>query len=167
MIKTIEIGDKKVTLDNNIGWAIEYRDQFGRDIIPALMPVLISGIDIVKGLLSSLEDKKEIGVEELLEIAESDALVDALIHLSGLEFVDLINITWAMAKTADSGIPEPKYWVKGFSSFPTDIVAPEVVRLIVDGTVSSKNLERLRSQLMTIRPKLTSTILSSLDSSEG
>jgi len=167
MIKTIQIGDKEVALDNNVGWAMEYRDQFGRDIIPVLMPVLISGLDIAKELLGTIDaDRREVTVEDLIALADSDAMIEAILHLSGLEFVDLINITWAMAKTADNEILEPKRWVKQFDCFSVDTVAPEVVGLILDGTVSSKNLERLKSRIKTIRPVSHSTTLSSLDSSE-
>ena len=40
MEKTINIGNKSVRLSNNVSWTMEYRDQFGQDIIPTLMPAL-------------------------------------------------------------------------------------------------------------------------------
>lgn len=167
MRKTINIENKEVALDNNVGWALEYRNQFGRDILPVFLPIMVGGIDIAKELLETIGETNEVGVEELLEVAKSDALIDAVVHLSTLELADLINITWAMAKTADGSIPEPGKWVKEFERFPVDVVAPEVVGLMIDGMVSSKNLERLKSRIKTLQPNLSSTILSSRVPNEG
>ena len=51
MEKTVQIGNKEVHLSNNIGWAIDYRDQFGQDIIPTLLPMVAAALDLIKGLL--------------------------------------------------------------------------------------------------------------------
>lgn len=138
MIKTIKIDDNtEITLSNNIGWAMEYREQFGHDIIPDLLPAL-SAIVSMLGELSA--DKK--GRVDLKKI-DKDILQDALVNLAGLQFVDFINLIWALAKNADEKTPEPKKWVKQFEVFPLDVIAPEVFRLITEGLVSSKNLPRL------------------------
>ena len=90
-------------------------------------------------------------------------------HLSGVEIVDLINITWAMAKAMDDDIPEPKRWVRDFEEFPIDVIAPEIAKLAFKGMVSTKNLKRLMSlkeKIRTIQP-LTSTQSSSPELSEA
>ena len=51
MQKTIKIGDKEVILDNNIGWTMEYRNQEGKDIIPTLLPLMASMLDVFAGLI--------------------------------------------------------------------------------------------------------------------
>jgi hypothetical protein len=33
--RIIKIADKEVRLNNNVAWTMEYRDQFGKDILPA------------------------------------------------------------------------------------------------------------------------------------
>lgn len=142
MEKTITIGSKEVRLSNNVGWAIAYRDQFGRDIIPALMPLLAAVLDVASGLI---DDDGVLNTADILRRLDGDKIYDTVIHLSGLEFVDFLNIMWAMAKTADDAIPEPKKWVSQFDEFPLDEIAPAVGTLIVKGLVSSKNLERLKS----------------------
>lgn len=168
MEKTIKIGNKSVRLDNNIGWAIAYRDQFGHDIIPSLMPMIAGAIDIFSGLLNETGKTDGITLSDIAKIADGDTFLNAAIHMGALEFVDFINITWALAKTADENIPEPKEWVKQFDTFSLDIVGPAVFSLIIKGVVSSKNLKRAKDQLKKIRPitESTSKQLSSPDLNE-
>jgi len=169
MEKTIKIGKQEVRLTNNVSWAITYRDQFGHDIIPTLMPMLAAALDIVSGMIDEFSTGGKVEVSDLLRNMDGDKLLDAVIHLSGLEFVELINITWAMAKAADDDIPDPKTWVKGFSEFPVDKIAPEVFSLAFKGLVSSKNLKRLKdltSAIKVVQPTSTSTQSSSPDSNE-
>ena len=166
MEKTIKIGKKSVRLNNNISWAIAYRDQFGRDIIPALMPLLASALDIISGLINETGKTDEIDLADLAKLADGDALVNAVIHLGGFEFTDFICITWALAKCADEDIPAPREWVAQFDTFPLDVIAPEVFSLIFRGVVSSKNLKRLEDLKKRIQPSLISTQSSSPDSNE-
>lgn len=163
MIQTITIGDKEVQFDNNVGWAMVYKDQFGQDIIPTLMPMFAAALDILSGYADKLG--KEVDIKDILRLADGEALINASIHIGSLEFTDLINITWALAKNADDDIPDPKTWVRQFDVFPVDIIAPAVFKLIVKGMVSSKNLERLNDLRKTVhvkkRKKSTSTRSSS------
>ena len=152
MIQTIQIGNKEVRLNNNIGWTIEYRDQFGSDIIPTLLPMVAAAMDLVKGLLEQMDDVDNLQWQDVLKTIDGDTLLDALVHLGGLEFTDFINITWAMAKCADPNLPEPKIWVREFETFPVDVIAPEVIKLIFKGVVSSKNLTRLKTIKTTLQP---------------
>lgn len=166
MEKTIKIGEKSVRLNNNISWAIVYRDQFGRDIIPALMPLLASALDIISGLINETGKTEDIELTDLAKLADGDALLNAVIHLGGFEFTDLICITWALAKCADEDIPAPREWIAQFDSFPIDVIAPEVFTLIFKGVVSSKNLKRLEDLKKRIQPTSISTQSSSPDSKE-
>ena len=166
MEKTIKIGKKSVRLNNNISWAIVYRDQFGRDIIPALMPLLASALDVISGLINETGKTEDIELADLAKLADGDALLNAVIHLGGFEFTDLICITWALAKCADEDIPAPREWIAQFDSFPIDVIAPEVFTLIFKGVVSSKNLKRLEDLKKRIQPTSISTQSSSPDSNE-
>ena len=170
MEKTIRIGKQDVRLTNNVSWAIVYRDQFGHDIIPTLTPMLAAALDIISGMVGEVADGKgRVSLGDVLEKLDGDRLFDVMAHLSGLEFVELINITWAMAKACDDDIPDPKTWVRGFDEFPVDRIAPEVFKLAFKGLVSSKNLKRLKDlgkQIKVNQPELTSTPSSSQDSSE-
>ena len=165
MEKTIKIGKQEVRLSNNIGWALIYRDQFGQDIIPTLMPLLAGLLDIVGGLL---KDKKtdQLSLADIAELTDGDAMMNAYVHLGGVEFTDFINVTWSLAKCADDSIPEPAIWVRQFEEFPIDVIGPTVFSMIFKGVVSSKNLKRLTSLKEKIQPVLNSTQSSSQDSNE-
>ena len=145
MRKTIKIDETTaITLDNNVGWLMEYRAQFGRDIMPAIMPAIGAVDQIVFQLYANGE---RLNTDSVLESLDESIVSQALTELAGLEVVDLLNITWAMARTADEDTPEPRIWVRQFESFPVDVIAPEVFRLVARGCVSSKNLTRLREML--------------------
>ena len=170
MEKTIRIGDKDVRLSNNFSWAIVYRDQFGHDIISTLMPMMAAALDVASGILSEASSDGKVDVTDLLKVLDGDKFLDAAIHLSGFEAVEFINITWAMAKAADDDVPDPITWLKEFETFPVDVIAPELAGLVLKGTMSSKNLEKLKrtvGDLQLTTEKSTSTTSSSQDSSEG
>lgn len=152
MIKTVKFGKNEILMDNNIGWTMVYRDQFGQDIIPSLMPLLAGVVDMVSGIIETAGDKKEFSMETIAELSESGKLEEAIIKAASAEFVDFINITWALAKNADDSIPEPREWVKQFDEFPVDIIGPEVFKLVFKGMVSSKNLKRMGAMIKSVHP---------------
>lgn len=168
MEKNIKIGSKSVKLNNNVGWTIIYRDQFGRDIIPTIMPLFASALDVMSGIINETGKTDEITLEDLAKLADGESLINAAIHLGGFEFTDLVCITWALAKNADEDIPEPREWLEQFTVFPLDVIVPEVFSLIFKGVVSSKNLKRLEDLKKKVQPmqKSTSTPSSSQDSNE-
>lgn len=153
MESTIKIGEKDVRVNNRAGWTITYRDQFGHDIVPTLMPLFAGALDIVSGLIAETGKTENVGIEDILAVTDGDALVNAFIHLSGFEFVEILNITWAMAKEADDSIADPKTWIREFETFPIDVVVPEVIKLAFKGMCSSKNLERLREITESLKKK--------------
>ena len=152
MIKTIKIEGKEVRLDNNIGWTLIYRDQFGHDIVSAIMPMMAGAMDVISGFVSESDGKSEVSIETLLKMMDGDAFLNAMIHIGAFEFVDFINITWSLAKNADDSIPEPKEWIKEFDAFPVDVIAPAVFKLIFKGMISSKNLKRLSGLKNAVQP---------------
>ena len=152
MIKTVKFGKNEILMDNNVGWTMVYRDQFGQDIIPSLMPLLAGVVEMVSGIIETAGDKKEFSMETIAELSESGKLEEAIIKAASAEFVDFINITWSLAKNADDSIPEPREWVKQFDEFPVDIIGPEVFKLVFKGMVSSKNLKRMDAMIKSVHP---------------
>ena len=159
MEKIIKIGKQEVRLNNNVAWTMEYRDQFGKDIVPALMPVIASMIEGVSTIVAE-SGKTEISVSDIAEAIQGRAM-EVLLPMFQVEFVDVvINVTWAMAKAADENIAPPKQWVKQFETFPLDVVAPAVYDLVLKGFVSSKNLKRLKeigASLKNLQPSHSTT----------
>ena len=159
MEKVIKIGKTEVKLNNNVAWTMEYRDQFGRDIVPALMPLLASFIEGVSAVVSET-GKNELSITDIASALEGRSM-EILLPLFQVEFVDtIINVTWAMAKAADESIDTPKRWVRQFDEFPLDVIVPSVYELVLKGFVSSKNLKRLKNvgaSLRTLQPSHSMT----------
>ena len=168
MEKIVKIGKQEVRLNNNVAWTMEYRDQFGKDILPAIMPLLASMIEGVSTVVAEANEAGEMTTSSIAEAIEGRTM-DVLLPMFQAEFVDLvINVTWSMAKVADESIDPPKRWVRRFDSFPLDVVGPVVYDMVLKGFVSSKNLKRLKKigeSLKTLQPS-HSTTSSSPDSSE-
>ena len=169
MEKIVKIGKQEVRLNNNMAWTMEYRDQFGKDILPAIMPLLVSMIEGVSTVVAEASDSSELSTSSIAEAIEGRTM-DILLPMFQAEFVDLvINVTWAMAKAADENIEPPKKWIRQFDSFPLDVVGPIIFDMVLKGFVSSKNLKRLKKiseSLKTLQPKSHSTTSSSPDLSE-
>lgn len=153
MEKVIKIGDQDVRLSNRLSWALVYREQFGRDIIQSLMPAMAAALDVVSGLILETGKTEDIDLRDLAELANGEALINAVIHIGGVELVDFINVTWALAKAADRNVPDPETWAGQFDEFPVDEIAPVVFELITKGLVSTKNLERLKTIKASLRPQ--------------
>lgn len=168
MEKEIKIGNQSVRLSNNVAWTMEYRDQFGKDVLETLMPIVTTLIEATSTVLSEA-GTDEIRIDNIANAIEGRAL-DITLPLMQLGFVDsVVNVTWAMAKAADERIAPPKQWVRQFDVFPVDEIVPEVGELMLKGFASSKNLTRLKSllaSLKTIQPS-PSTPSSSQDSNEA
>ena len=168
MEKIIKIGKQEVRLNNNVAWTMEYRDQFGKDILPAVMPLLASMIEGVSTIMADANGDGELTISSIAEALEGRTM-EVLLPMFQAEFVDLIvNVTWSMAKAADENIEPPKRWVRQFEEFPLDVVGPAVYDLVLKGFVSSKNLRRLKkigNELRNLQPS-HSTTSSSPDSNE-
>lgn len=169
MEKIIKIGNQEVRLNNNVAWTMEYRDQFGKDILPAIMPLLASMIEGVSTIMAESGKDDTLTPSSIAEALEGRAM-EVLLPMFQAEFVDLVlNVTWAMAKAADETIEPPKRWVRQFDGFYLDEIGPTLLELVMRGFVSSKNLNRLKKlgkELRNLQPS-HSTTSSSPDSNEA
>lgn len=150
MEKVINIGGVDVKLSNNVGWAMEYRDQFGTDIIPVLLPMAQSMLETLASIIS------ECGTDGITAKSIANAVqgqtIDIMVPMTQASFTDLvIGVAWAMAKAADETIDPPRRWVKQFESFPVDVIIPELLDMVGKGFASSKNLERLRGMVAELK----------------
>ena len=143
MEKIINIGDKEVKISNNVAWTMEYRDQFNKDVLEAIMPIATSLIETITTIINESGTGGEIDVKSVSAALEGKSF-DITLPLTQLGFTDsIVNVLWAMAKAADDSIDPPKKWVRQFDEFPLDVIVPEVGGMILKGFASSKNLERL------------------------
>ena len=149
MIKTIKINkDTELTLSNSLAWATIYKDQFGHDIVPDVMPI----VSAITKLFGELQKYSGQDMTEIIKNLDGDILQSAMIELCAVQFTDFVNLVWAMAKANDDDIETPEKWVRQFDTFPLDLIAPAVFDLLLKGLVSSKNLKSLRE-----KPKAIST----------
>lgn len=137
MKKIIEIEGQPIEIDSSLGWLFCYREQFGHDIMPDLLPLL----DAALGALNELGEESNV-----VEMLDEEAVGRIIVALSSLEFVTVINILWAMNKNA-GGMQNPMTFANQFDVFPMDIVVPELFRVIVESSVSSKNSESLLKKI--------------------
>ena len=105
MEKTIVIDGKHVRFKSTGATPLRYKAQFHKDFF----------VDILK--LNSLKK---------LKMGENLTAKDIEI----VDFDVLYNITWVMAKTANSSIPEPLEWLDSFDEFPLMDIVPQVQDLI-------------------------------------
>lgn len=144
--KQITINENcKINMDSSIGWLLIYRENFGRDILPDILPMISAAVDLIAG---GIDEKGEVTIASFVENMDSDTVANAMIQLSGLEITTVINIVWALAKNyakKNGERLEPvEIWADQFDEFPLDVIVPAAVKLIVTSSVSSKNLRSLQ-----------------------
>lgn len=168
MIKTITIGDQQVELSGSAGWLYTYRSQFGHDILPDLMPIIESALEVIIKILGEVEGDK-LEVRHIINAIDDDTLVSIIIDLSGMETTTMLNIFWAMAKKADKTIESPEDYFDRFDVFPLDEILPEMFGLIVESSISSKNVTRLLEGMSSLKSqvKQISTDSQSQEPKEG
>lgn len=156
MEKTIKLDSKtSLRVTNNVSWMMVYHDQFGHDIVPALVPILNGFIDIAVDLAKATGGET-LNKEVILKALETDTLREALFDMAGLEMVDVINIVWAMARALNDDIEEPREWAKSLPAFPLDVIIPIVGDMVLRCMVSTKNLKRLQEALKILGPSQSS-----------
>lgn len=158
MEKTIKLGKKSVKLTNRVKWMVIYKDQFGRDIMPMLIPMANAFVEMAVSVMKatggkSLDVRK---VGDILNTIDLSDVQSAMYALAGLEFTDLLQIVWCMAKAADEDTEEYSAWVDELDGFPVDAVAPVVFDLNLKMLLTSKNYSRLQSAVESLKPKTNS-----------
>ena len=152
MIKTIQIDDRSVEINTSAGWLYEYRDNFGHDILPDIMPVMESVLNATASILE--ESGGEFGQKDILNAMNNDFLVDAFMKMAGLEIITMYNIFWAMAKNANRKIEQPRDYFNDFDVFPMDEILPQMFEGIVESSISSKNAKSLLEKIRKLREEM-------------
>ncbi len=97
MEKTITISGKDVNFKLTGGTLCIYKQQFGREYY-----------------------------NDVLEIKKMNADVYSEIEIYKRKYAAGFRLIWAMAKTADPGLPDPDRWLKSFRKFPTAEILNEL-----------------------------------------
>ena len=153
MEKIIRVGDKEITVSNNVAWVMEYRDQFNKDVLEAIMPIAASLIETVTTIINESGADGKIDINSISAALEGKAF-EITLPLTNLGLTDsVVNVLWAMAKAADPTIEPPRQWVRQFETFPLDEIVPQVGEMVLSGFTSSKNLARLREMMQGLKPQ--------------
>ena len=144
MIKTVKINkEQELTLSNNLAWATIYKDQFGHDIIPDIMPLMSAAIRLIKEMAAYTD------MNEIVKNTDFETIQETLIELCAFQFTDVLNLVWAFNKAYDENIDPPEKWVRQFDEVPLDVIVPAMFELLTKGLISSKNLKSLRAKKAT------------------
>lgn len=148
MIKTINLGNgQSLEINSSGGWLYVFQEQFGFDVLPLLMPALEAGLKAVGIAVQGADGKDKIEAAQMLANFDDENINEIMTSFSGLQLTTLLNIVWAMAKNANDNIPEPKVFYNSFDEFPNDLVIPEVVRQIINTTISKKNRVKIAARM--------------------
>lgn len=158
--------EKTIMMDSSVGWLLIYRENFGRDILPDILPIMSAAIDMIAGGINA---EGEITFESFMNNLDDEAVTNAMIQLSGLEVTTVLNIVWALAKNYakknNQELEPVETWVDQFDEFPLDVIVPAAFKLIARTMVSSKNLKSLSMKMQKKQSQLTP--LSLVESAEG
>lgn len=148
MIKTINLGNgQSLEINSSGGWLYVFQEQFGFDVLPLLMPALEAGLKAVGIAVQGADGNDKIEATQMLANFDDESINEIMMSFSGLQLTTLLNIVWAMAKNANDNIPEPKVFYNSFDEFPSDLVIPEVVRQIINTTISKKNRVKIAARM--------------------
>lgn len=160
MEKTIKLGKRSLKLTSRVKWMVIYKNQFGRDIFPTLVPVANTVVELVVALAKMTGGKPltKDGVYEMIQKIDVEDIQSAIFSLAGLEVTDAFAITWCMAKAANEDIEAYDEFVDGLDAFPVDEIVPAIISMNVQALTSTKNFKRLQAAVEALKPNLlTST----------
>ncbi len=135
MKKEIKIDkDNKFEINTSLGFLYVYEEEFGRDILPELVP-------LIESILGAAADALENDVDV------RDIISEAMGAFAGTNATTITNILWAMAKNADEDIPGPRDWFNSFDKFPADEIFLKAFWSLCDSSISSKKAKRLKAMM--------------------
>jgi hypothetical protein len=160
MEKTIKAGKKSIKLTNRVKWLVIYKNQFGKDIMPSLIPIANTLVELAFTFARATGGNvKGAKLGDMMRGIDISDVQSALYSLAGLEFTDLLAITWSMAKTMDEETTDFDTWVDEFVDdfFPVDEIAPTIVTMNAKALMSTKNFSRFQKAVGVLKPKTAST----------
>lgn len=146
MQKIINIDGRDVKFKASASFVYRYKQQFGKDLLTLVMPLIKSAIDALN-IFYVTRSKEQVDIDTLI----SDLNISGAIEK--LEIVDLFNIIWVMAKTANKDIADPVEWYDEFDVFPAFDVARELMDIFLPSLFITEESKK-KLQTMVTRKKL-------------
>lgn len=122
------IDGKEVPFKVSASFPLVYKANFNTDILTLILPLLS---EILEGLGDEAIVDGKVVITPL-------ALSEMLKNVYSLEYVDIMNLFWTLAKCADDSIPEPIKWFGQFDEFPMVDIGKEVFPMLFDSLISKK-----------------------------
>lgn len=127
------IDGKEVPFKVSASFPLVYKANFNTDILTLILPLLS---EILEGLGDEAIVDGKVVITPL-------ALSEMLKNVYSLEYVDIMNLFWTLAKCADDSIPEPIKWFGQFDEFPMVDIGKEVFPMLFNSLISKKKLGNL------------------------
>ncbi|MGS0745557.1 hypothetical protein ACU70A_06340 [Syntrophomonas erecta subsp. sporosyntropha] len=142
MQKIINIDGKDVKFKASASFVYRYKQQFGKDLLTLVIPLLKRTLDTISVFLAQKNDAKEIAAEKLITELNIGGAIEEL------EIVDLYNIIWVMAKTANKDIADPVEWYDEFDVFPVFDVARELLDIFLPSLfITEESKKKLQAMI--------------------
>lgn len=146
MEKTIKAGKKSIKLTNRVKWLVIYKNQFGKDIMPSLIPIANTLVELAFTFARATGGNvKGAKLGDMMRGIDISDVQSALYSLAGLESTDILQIVWSMAKAADDDLENYDDWLDSLDAFPVDAILPVIFDLNTKALLTSKNYSRLQS----------------------
>lgn len=143
MKKTITIDGKKAfKINTSNRWLRIYRDTFGHDILPDLVPIIDTCLEVIAGAFAD----RDIDIDKIEE------------EIYALEIVTLNNVVWALAKNADENIPDIEEWEDSFDKWTYDELVPQIAETLAQTYITEKKLKLLKAGIEMRRSELTKSL---------
>lgn len=142
MQKIINIDGKDVKFKASASFVYRYKQQFGKDLLTLVIPLIKRALDTISVFLAQKNDAKEIEAEKLITELNIGGAIEEL------EIVDLFNIIWVMAKTANKDIADPVEWYDEFDVFPVFDVARELLDIFLPSLfITEESKKKLQAMI--------------------
>lgn len=141
MQKIINIDGRDVKFKASASFVYRYKQQFGKDLLTLVMPLIKS---VLEGLnvFFALQNSKGADMEALLSEVNISSAIEKI------ELVDLFNVIWVMAKTANKDIADPVEWYDEFDVFPVFDVARELLDIFLPSLfITEESKKKLQAMI--------------------
>lgn len=146
MIKTVQFEGHSLEINTSGGWFFVYKDYFGHDIMPDIMPALETMLQMAVSIAGKV-DPGERDAHQILAALDEDVLEEIFAKMAGAQLTTVMQIVWAMARNADESVPGPREFFNKYDTFPWDTAGLEVFKALLESNISTKNVKSLLASL--------------------
>lgn len=134
-------GGGEVKLASSASFLYVYMNQFGENPFPKLFDMSKMFMERQKDKPKESDTQDEENKDEESKAATISESIRYLDLMTSIDILYLQNITWALAKNADSAVPEPMQFYQEHPEFlPMDYVE-DIINLAIGSLVSTEEVK--------------------------